>query len=257
MRPYIKYFGGKGRISNWIISNFPNDYQDLHYHELFFGGGSVFFAKKESKLETISEVDPDIFHAVAFLKNGKFKEIRSIEYNEKNFEIAKNNGFGPAISTIVKFRFSRSGLGKDFAWSDRTRGGKPGDVNAWENYLSSLEQYRDRLKNVTILNLSYKHTLNEYTNSFFYMDPPYLPSTRVTKKAYKFDWDSKDHIEFLNLVKDKKNKVLISGYDSDIYNTALSEWYGWHKVEKEVANNSGQNKVKNKRVEILWRNYEI
>lgn len=254
MRPFIKYFGGKGRLSNWIISNFPKNYEELHYHELFLGGGSVLFSKKESKYETVSEIDPMVFHALAFLKNGKFKDVRSIEYNEKNFEISKNNGFGPAISAIVRFRFSRSGLGKDFAWSDRKRGGKPGDVNAWETYLDSLEQYRNRLKNVTILNLSYKHSLNDYTNSFYYLDPPYLPSTRVTKKAYEYDWKEKDHIEFLNLVKDKKNKVLISGYDSNLYNRELSSWI---KIEKTVANNSGQNAKKNKRTEILWRNYDI
>lgn len=61
-----------------------------------------------------------------------------------------------------------------------------------------------------------------------------------------------DHINLLNWAKTLKGSVVISGYNSDLYNTVLT---GWNKYEKSIANSASQSKKKNKMVECIWKNY--
>jgi hypothetical protein len=50
-----------------------------------------------------------------------------------------------AATSIVANRMSRGGLGESFAWSDRKRGGQPGDLNAWMTILASIPAIHARL----------------------------------------------------------------------------------------------------------------
>ncbi|MDR1107123.1 MAG: DNA adenine methylase, partial [Treponema sp.] len=38
----LKYPGTKTMIASWIVSNFPEDYQNMTYLEPYFGSGSIF-----------------------------------------------------------------------------------------------------------------------------------------------------------------------------------------------------------------------
>lgn len=164
-----------------------------------------------------------------------------------------SNELGIGLSSLVKYRFSRGGMGKSFAYSERLRGGIPGDENAWKTFIKSIQLYRESLKSVVVKNLSYDLLLDyDDENTFFYMDPPYLHSTRTSTDVYKYEWTESDHVRFLNHVTRMKSKVLISGYDSELYNTSLQ---GWNTFTKSVPNNASQSKKKNIMVEKLWRNY--
>jgi DNA adenine methylase len=58
----------------------------------------------------------------------------------------------------------------------------------------------------------------------------------------------KDHGELLVALKAHKGPVLLSGYDNDLYNSALMLW-GWHKETRATTAERGA-----KRVECLWIN---
>lgn len=63
-------------------------------------------------------------------------------------------------------------------------------------------------------------------DAFIYCDPPYKMDTRSSKKRiYKFDWiNDNDHIDFLSLANTCKTNVMISAYESDLYNDMLKGW---------------------------------
>ncbi len=42
---------------------------------------------------------------------------------------------------------------------------------------------------------------------------------------YKCELDLSYHNELLDVIKDSKAKIIISGYDNDLYNKKLSDWY--------------------------------
>lgn len=82
---------------------------------------------------------------------------------------------------------------------------------------------------------------------FIYLDPPYLPGTRKGY-LYNIEMTEKDHIELLKAIKKHPGKVLISGYDNDLYNEILN---GWSKAQKQTQAEHGL-----KRIETVWFNYE-
>lgn len=258
LRPIFKCHGGKAYQYNWIISNFPKNYTELMYCEPFIGGGSVYLNKLPSKQEYIADLDPeifDIYYDIKNLINEISDALNSIEYTEENFHKAKNREFYCSVNDIVIRRFSRGGLGKAFSWSNRKRGGEWGEVNSWNTWRKLLPEYHKRLQNTNIWNIdivgSLLHT-KDVEDILIYLDPPYLLSTRTAKKCYEHEMSESQHIIMLGYALLQKGKVIISGYDSDLYNNLLKDW---NKESIEIANHSGQNKKKQKRVECLWKNF--
>jgi len=58
-----------------------------------------------------------------------------------------------------------------------------------------------------------------------YCDPPYYPKARKRERVYKYDLGEHDHIRFLNLVTQLNARIIISGYDNDIYRRHLNDWH--------------------------------
>ena len=79
-----------------------------------------------------------------------------------------------------------------------------------------------------------------------YCDPPYLQHTRTSGRRYRFDYEERDHIELLALLKRLPCQVILSGYPSALYD----EWLGdWQTLELQVMNQAGV------RTEKLWLNF--
>ena len=60
MNALIRYPGAKWRLSEWIISKFPQGYEEMVYIEPFCGSAAVFFQKNPSTVETINDLNSDI-----------------------------------------------------------------------------------------------------------------------------------------------------------------------------------------------------
>lgn len=81
-----------------------------------------------------------------------------------------------------------------------------------------------------------------------YSDPPYLQSTRSSGRRYRFDYDERDHIALLELLRRVPCAVMVSGYPSALYEELLD---GWGSVELQVMNQAGV------RTEKLWLNFTV
>lgn len=256
IRPLLKYHGGKFYLKDWIISHFPKDYEKMIYVEPFIGGGSVLLNKKPSTKEFAFDLDEDLINLFVVVQtNHKYLQgmLGMVNYSEKTFKDMIKLKTHP-IRTYIINRMSRGGLGKSFAWSNRNRGGQPGDVNAWQTSILNLENIAKRIKCVDFNTWDFRTVLNYFNqpNVFLYLDPPYLPLTRTAKKCYKHEMTEQDHRDMLNIIADHKAKILLSGYWSSMYKAHL---YGWNYDKKEIVNHSGQGKTKQNRVEVLWKNY--
>lgn len=87
----------------------------------------------------------------------------------------------------------------------------------------------------------------DYQNVFMYLDPPYLLSTR-TAKQYKHKMTDEEHEELLKIITQSKAKIMISGYESKMYDDYLKEWT---RMEfRGTAEHAGI------RTEIVWMNYK-
>lgn len=142
----------------------------------------------------------------------------------------------------------------------RTNGYKVGwknDVQGREKAYALWNWYRlpewiieiaERLRTVQIENRPAFEVIKRfnYPNVFQYWDPPYLMEVR-TGKQYKHEMTDSDHEEMLKLALNSKAKIMISGYESEMYNDYLK---GWNKAYfNSCAEHSGT------RQEIIWMNY--
>lgn len=268
IRPAIKIHGGKYYLSDFVVSHFPEGYEGLTYCEPMCGGASVFLNKERSTNEVISDIDLGLVRIYKSLRDEPKEfvdRLKRLKYNEQTFAAAAERAgsefadyLDHAVNEYTLRRMSRGGMKKAFAWSERQRGGQPGDVNAWETMLRLLPRIAERMKDTTILNESVFEVIKFWDDesTLIYLDPPYMPETRAegSTQVYEHELTVEDHIDLLTLAKGCKGKVLISGYASPLYNRMLK---GWKVRKKEMPNHAGQSKKKERRVEVLWMNYEV
>jgi DNA adenine methylase len=262
LRPVVKIHGGKYYLSDLIIRNFPIGYENMTYVEGFGGAASVLLNKKRSVREIYSDLHAptaNMFHVLVSQPNQLVETIRNIVYKEDSFKAVQSHVFqygnlDSAVAEIVLRRMSRGGMKKTFSWSTRLRGGQPGDLNAWETFKDLLPKIAERLTGVEIRNESALSLVPQFNdpNSLIYLDPPYLSTTRSAKSIYDCEMTDEDHRTLGQLAGKSCAKVMVSGYDSPLYQELYN---GWRVVSKEMPNNSGQGKVKQRRLECLWMNY--
>lgn len=82
-----------------------------------------------------------------------------------------------------------------------------------------------------------------------YADPPYLMDVRSSKqKIYKHEFETpRLHAALLDILRSLPCMVMISGYDSDLYNSGLHEW---RKVQFTGISRGGPT------IETVWLNFE-
>jgi DNA adenine methylase len=258
LRPPLKTHGGKAYLARRIISLMP-----LHrtFVEPFLGGGSVLLNKVRSFREIGSDIDPDLMNFWTVLRDDQsfLDRVRETLYSRTVFDQVSTRSLLPtspsrrAWEFFVRKRMSRDGLGKDFAWSERLRGGQPGDVNAWKTIQEELVRIRDRIELVEFhcgpaVPLIADH---DSPGTVIYCDPPYLHETRTTRNAYAHEMTYEDHQILLGCLLCCRGTVFLSGYRSSLYDAALA---GWTRHEFDMPNHSGQGKTKQRRVECLWIN---
>jgi DNA adenine methylase len=90
--------------------------------------------------------------------------------------------------------------------------------------------------------------------TLFYIDAPYVHSTRVTTDAYEFEMTAGDHAELLGVLGGLTGKFMLSGYRSDLYDRA-AERSGWRREDFEIADHAVGGGNKRRMTECLWCNF--
>jgi hypothetical protein len=139
IRPPVKAHGGKYYLARRIVPILLGVRERItEYLEPCAFGGSVFLAMPRLQREILGDVNPDVVALWTVLSGARSAgelsdRLRDVSYNRPTFERARHEGSGTLIEQTTRFlircRFSRGGLGQAFAWSERQRGGRPGDEN--------------------------------------------------------------------------------------------------------------------------------
>jgi len=237
-RSPLKTHGGKSYLAASIIPILP--YRDK-FIDACGGGANIVGNIEPLSALYYNDLNPAL---VEFFRNLKAGIVDcNMPYSEESFETFKDSNI------LVRTRMSRGGLGKTFASSTRLRGGKPGDINAWETMIASLDATIMIFKSIIITRKDVLDILKDAKNdTLVYIDPPYLQSTRVSKHAYG-NFELFDHKTLLSAAIASDANVAISGYPSDLYTAMLHDWATF---SFDVANHSGQSTKKQRRTEMLW-----
>lgn len=84
-------------------------------------------------------------------------------------------------------------------------------------------------------------------DTFVYLDPPYLMSTRTSGKIYDHEMTVEQHVAMLDIANRLPCNVMISGYASPLYAEHLAEW---RTFTYEASVRSGA-----RRTETCWCNF--
>ena len=247
-----------------IYPHFPEPTYDI-YVEPFAGSYSVGLnIPYVPKVEVMNDLDKNVVSLYKVIQDEeKFKELkRKLDltlYTEDNryeaIEQLKKNDLTDierAYWFFVRNRLSRNGIG---GWSVNllVRRGMSKSTSDYLSAIEGLPELHERLSRVIIYDRDALDLLDKYNqpNCFLYCDPPYVWSTRGETR-YNVDQDDEFHGKFIDKCIASKAKILISGYDNELY-TRLED-NGFTKVLFDVNTVSGTGKKKTK-VEALWKNY--
>lgn len=254
MNAILKYPGGKWRIADWIISYFP---EHKVYCEPFFGSGAVFFNKQPCYIETINDMNGDIVNLFKVCRDYPEELARAISLTPfaRDEFISCNdpsdNLIEQARRTLVRYHqsFGTSNSSKN-SWRNVQTYGGPRCATMWNCLPDVIVNYCKRLKEAQIENTDALTLIERYNDesTLIYLDPPYLQNLRK-KNMYKCEMSDEQHIEMLKLIKKSKSKIILSGYDNELYN---SELFNWVTSEKETTAQMGLH-----RTEKLWMNFEL
>jgi DNA adenine methylase len=263
MNTPIKYFGGKGTMFKNIIKHFPEQGTYNTYIEPFGGSFSVGLKKPETENEIYNDLEQNVYSLYKVLSDKdlfeqfKFKcdlvhfseDLRK-EYKEKLKE--EQSIVDRAFHFFYVNRTSRNGIG-GITLNTTIRRKMSKSTSDFLSAIDRLPELHQRLSKIIMLNRDGIGLIEKYNqdNILIYCDPPYVHSTR-TDTRYNVDMVDKQHEKFLDVVIKSKSKILISGYDCEMYNRLTEN--GFEKINFEVNTIDGTFKKKTK-VETLWKNY--
>ncbi len=256
MRALIKYPGSKWSLSRWIINFFPEHHS---YLEPFFGSGAVLFNKPRSNIETVNDLDSNIVNLFEWIKCDPERLAHEIYYTpyarqvyEDAFVSAPEDSFEKAVRFCICLN-----MGYGFR-TNHTKEGWKNDIQGrekayaaqdWCDLPEKIRQAAERLRGVQIEHRPAADVIQRfnYPNVLIYADPPYMLQTRHGKQ-YRCEMTDKDHEALLDVLLAHRGPVLLSGYESDLYNDRL---YRWQRREMISYSQS-----MTKKTEILWMNFE-
>jgi DNA adenine methylase len=261
----IKYFGGKSNMINEIFKYFPKPEVFNTYLEVFGGSYSLGLSIDSiPPIQIYNDLEQNVYSLYKVLSDPiLFKEFKEkcdlVFYSEDlraEFKESLKRDDLPMVERAFCFfyvnRTSHNGVG-GFSRNTYIRRGMSKSISDFLSSIDRLDALHDRLSRVIVTNSDGIELIRKYNtpNVFIYADPPYHQSTR-TSTRYKVDMDNDGHIRFLDAVIESKAKILISGYDCELYDR-LSE-NGFTKISFEVKTIDGNFKPKTKR-EYLYYNY--
>lgn len=230
----MPYYGGKQTTAEAIVALFP---PHQAYVEPFAGGLSVLLAKPIERMEVVNDLDGDLITFWRVLRDHPEDLIAVCEATpHARAELIASRD----LDTPSDLERARR------VWVQLTQGRSANLIGTtgWRHTLtpesgasSALPMYLDgyrrrlhpaalRLRNVTLECKPALEVIAAYGHpgTLLYVDPPYLGSTR-NSSGYQHEMRAEaEHTALLEALLRTPATVVLSGYASDMYDTALAGW---------------------------------
>lgn len=252
----MKYPGSKWSIAKWIIDFFPEHHS---YLEPFFGSGAVLFNKPRSNIETVNDLDGNVVNLFEWIRRDPERLAHEIYYTpyarqiyDDAFRAIPEDPFDRAVNFYIRLNMGHGFRtnGEKVGWKNDVQGRERAYASqAWCNLPDKIIQAAERLRGVQIENRPAVEVIRRFNSEkiLIYLDPPYVLGTRHGKQ-YRHELDDDDQEELLDTVLIHKGPILLSGYDSELYQRKLGDWY------REETTCYTQ--VCSKKREVLWMNFK-
>lgn len=243
----FRYAGGKFYARKLILEHIPHH---SIYIEPFAGGGSIFFAKKKVKYNTLNDLDEELINVyitirdnpddlINFLKIGYLKRGIIPSHLIKNIPIDDLLPATKELHSFFKNDFiPKNKLEQAGRWFYLNRTSYSGIMNIknmyWgygdkfsmqpKNWARNIYRTSQKLKDVKITCLDFELVIdNAPDNAFLFIDPPYFNADQ--DKFYQCFFSKFDHLRLEKCLKRNNHRLkYFVTYDNT---TKIKEMYNW------------------------------
>lgn len=257
--PAVRYHGGKFRLAPWVIAHFP---EHRFYTEPFGGAAGVLLQKPRSYSEVYNDLDGDMTNFFRVLRDPDLR-AHLVEacvltaYSREEFELA----WEPAADPVERARrlCVRAQMGFGSGGATKSTTGFRIDCfrehgtaqHLWVRFPDNLRRVGERMTGVLIEQRPAVEVMQQHDSpeTLHYVDPPYLHDLRVLRGHgyYRHEMTDPDHQELLDVLPILRGMVVLSGYSSEMYDSALPEW---QRVTTRARISAGRGT--GLREEVLW-----
>lgn len=262
MNSPIKYFGGKGMMYTTLLDNLPDRKDYDTYIEPFGGSFSLAFHRPYPVANEIyNDLEKNVYSFFKVLSDKKlFEEMKYLldlsyydedlrrEYiqdlRERNLSLVER-----AYMFFYVNKTSFNGFGGFSVTVNYIRKGMCRSINDFLSSIERLPEVHQRLSKVVVMNEDAFTVMEKFDSpkTFFYLDPPYVLDQRGDTR-YMIDMEEEGHKKLIEFCSKAKAKIMISGYDTPIYDELLSHGFIKKSFEAYCTHQM--------KTETLWMNYE-
>lgn len=214
------------------------------YVEVFGGAAHLLFAKQPSEIEVYNDIDSALVNFFRVLRDPvKSEELCRLltltPYSREEHSMCCLTYENTDLSDVERARRFYVAVHQSFNGivSETWRTSRTEHTSrVFAGAVDRLPVVCERIRGVLIEHDDFRVILKRYDtpDTFFYCDPPYLPDTRCDKNVYVHEMSTQDHIDLLEMLHDIQGKVMVSGYDSELY-TKYLDGNGWTRHEFDVV----------------------
>lgn len=239
----IKYYGGKGSLYKWVIDNLPD--ANL-YVEAFGGGAWVLLNKPRHPMEVYNDIDDGIVTMFRVIQDVRLynqlrRKLRYTLYARSEYTRAVDILRNPAEHTPIDRAWAK------FVYHEQGMSGHPfmAAYGSWSRHISKRkDDFRDRvsriyaihkrLQGVQIDNRDALEVIQYWDSpqTVFYLDPPYVPSTRKDRNIYVREMTTEQHEQLIDLLLQVKGKFALSSYANPIYDRLVDAGVAY-RIDRE------------------------
>ena len=261
----FRWYGSKGNMMPSLIPLFPHHDR---YVSVFGGSGADISGKPRSRVEVYNDLNCDLVNFYAVLRSVSDRRtlqhwlehtpICRTQFEECAAIVAEGGGIPVrrawAFFYCLTFAFAGRdpALAKSGAFAPSLLNRQPAK---WRNVREHIDGAARRYREVLLENMSWDALLDKYDadQTLFYLDPPYVKTTRQSPTVYRHEMSDAQHVTLLERLQFVKARVMLSGYDCALYQEYLG---AWRRVAFQVKCSCSANHTKPERTEVVWMNYE-
>ncbi len=258
------WYGGKFSHLDFILPRIPVD--ATHFCDVYGGSAAVLLNLPPFPVETYNDIDSELvtfFRTLRAQGPELIKAIGLTPFSREELVLAcqpaKNlSDLERARRFYVRARQTRTGLAQTSSegrWAHcvlTSRAGMAGAVSRWLGSVDGLSEIAQRLLRVQIENAPAIEVIRRYdtAGTVFYLDPPYVHSSRGDASAYGHEMTEEEHRMLAETLWTVRGRVILSGYRTALYDELYRGW------RREDADERLCHSVRKPRRESLWLNFE-
>lgn len=269
------WFGGKYAHLPFILGAIHMSGPHKKFVDCFGGSAAVTLNKAPSPIECYNDLNGQLVNFFRVLRSHRAvlcEQLALTPYSRAEYELALNpdqrcvDDVERARRFFVVARMTRNSMaesGASFRWSYAkilSRRGMSKNVSAWFGGIEGLEDVAARLARVEMERLPAEECirLHDGPEALIYADPTYVHATRASTEDYgEFEMDLEAHTQLAATLKAVEGRVLLSGYDCELYRDLYPRWYVYKGAAQKVSSSRCSGRGGQNRVEVIWANHEL